>query len=262
VFAGALLAAISLSLLAGSAKTWPRFAAALLTAQAAVALALGILQIPLATVGSAWVSLQLILLTGLVSIQPPERSLARGIATISLGLVPPSAAFLGVWLALAALSGWRLLAIGVPLAVVAVLAMLAIARHWSLPRLDFRWPDEPWAGMFLVLALVPAPFTWGIVLPVARTVRAIPAGAFSVDWFGFAASGAHWPVTLAGLAALVVGAALWKLRVPAWSGPGVKLALPGLPESALVRRPALSSVPWLTLGWVLYGLVLAVTVQR
>lgn len=262
VFSLALLAAAGLSVAAAATESWPRFAAAMLTAQAAVAVALGILQNPLATVGAAWVSLQLILLTGLVSLQLRKGTPAQSLTTLALGLFPPGAAFLGIWVALAASSGGRLLATGLPLGLVAVLATLAVFRHLAWPRLDLRWPDDAWAGLFLALALVPAPFTWGLVLPVARTVRAIPAGAFSADWFGFAVGGAHWPVTLAGIAGTAVAAGLLRLRSPAWSGWNVRLALPWLPERVRQWELAVPNLPWVTLGWMVYAVVLVEMVQR
>lgn len=260
LYAVAVTAAASLSLFAVSTTTWRRFAAAMLAAQAALMLALGVLPNPLATLGAAWVSLQLILLTGLVSIQPTDRSLAGSIATLSLGLLPPSTAFLGIFVALAGFSGARLLATGIPLALCAALAALAVARHLAPPRLGFQWPHDVWAAIFLALSLLPAPFARGMVLPVARTVRSIPVGAFRADWFGFAARGARWPVTLAGIGALGVAAGLIKLQAPDWSGWRVRLGRPALPWRT---RPTFNlTVPWLTVSWVVYGVLLAVMVQR
>jgi hypothetical protein len=260
VFAAAVVATVGLALVAASAKTWPRFAIALVAAQAAVALALGVLQNPLATVGAAWVGLQLVPLAGLVSIQPGDGSLARSLATLSLGLLPPSAAFLGIWLAIAA-GRWSLAA-GLVLALVAVLTILAIGRQLSLPRPGFRWPADAWASIFLLVILLPEPLTRGLVLPVARTIRSMPAGAVRVDWFGLEAASAYWPVTLVGIAAMVIAAALVRLRPVAIPIPGVHFTLPRLPASARMRPWAVSRLPWRVLSWIVYGVVLAITVQR
>ncbi|HZC77910.1 MAG TPA: hypothetical protein VE258_09195, partial [Ktedonobacterales bacterium] len=132
VFVAAVAVAVGLILVARSLETWLRFALTLIAAQAAVALGLGVLQNPLATISAAWVGLQLIPLAGLVSIEPRPASSARSIATLSLGLLPPSAAFLGIWLAIAA--GGRSRAAGLVLALLAALTILAIARQLSLPR--------------------------------------------------------------------------------------------------------------------------------
>lgn len=259
VFILALLAAAGLSLFAASTDLWPRFASAMVAAQAAVTVGVGVLQTPLATVGCAWLGLQLVLVIGLVSIQPPKGSPGHSLATVSLGLVPPAAAFAGLWLALAGLSGARLLATGIPIVLVALPATLAVARHLARPDLRFQWPGDAWAAIFLALTLVPAPFVFGLVLPVARTVRAVPASALSIDWFGFAAGGARWPVTIAGIAGLGAAAGLARLRTPAWSGWPVRPGLPAV-EWGLPRLP--QTVPWSTVSWVVYGALLAVMVQR
>jgi len=260
VFGAALLAAAGLSLWAVSAHSWPRFAAAMVGAQAAMVVAIGVLQNPLATVGCAWLALQLVLVAGLASIQPSEESAARGIATLSLGLIPPATAFTGVWLAVASFSGGRLLAVGIPLALVAGLATLAVGRHLSLPRLSFRWPDDLWAAIILVLALLPAPFAWGLVLPTARTVRSIPASTLGIDWLGLVAGSLRWPTLLVGLTALAVWAGLARLRLPAFSGLRLSLALPALPR--LTRPVPSAGISWLTVTWVAYAILLVIMVQR
>ena len=260
VFSVALLAAAGLCLVAASAQAWPRFAGAMAGAQAALAVAIGILQNPTATVGCAWLTLNLVLVVGLASIQPTEESPARGIATVSLGLIPPSTAFAGIWLAVASFSGGRLLAVGIPLALPSVLATLAVARHLPLPRPGFRWPDDAWGAIILVLALVPAAFAWGLVLPVARTVRSIPVSALAIDWLGLVAGGQRWPITLVGIAALAAWAGLARVWAPAFTGWRLGMTLPALPARA---RPALpATIPWLTVAWVAYAVLMAVMVRR
>ncbi len=224
VFSAALLAAAGLSLRAASAQTWPRFATAMVGAQAALIVAIGVLQNPLATVGCAWLALQLVLVAGLASIQPSEESAARGIATLSLGLIPPATAFTGVWLAVASFSGGRLLAVGIPLALVAGLATLAV------------------------------------VLPTGRTVRSIPASTVGIDWFGLVAGGLRWPTLLVGIAALAVWAGLARVRLPAFSGLRLGLALPALPR--LTRPVPPAGISWLTVTWVAYAVLLVFLVQR
>lgn len=260
VFAVGVVAALGLTIVAASSETWPRFAMALIAAQAAVMLALGILQNPLATVGAAWVGLQLIPLAGLVSIQPRPASLARSIATVSLGLLPPSAVFVGIWLAIAA--GGRSQAAGLILAVVAALTLLAIGHQLSVPQLRFHWPADAWASLFLVLILIPEPFTRGLVLPVARTIRSIPAGALRADWFGLQAGRAYWPVTLVGIGAMAIVIALTRFHpvaLPRWR---ITLSSPGLALPAQMPQRAIPRLPWRTVSWIVYGVVLAIIVQR
>jgi hypothetical protein len=260
VFSAALLAAAGLSLWAASAQSWQRFATAMVGAQAAVIVALGVLQNPLATVGCAWLALQLVLVAGLASIQPSEESAARGIATLSLGLIPPASACAGILLAAASFSGSRLLAVGIPLALVAGLATLAVARHPTLPRWGFRWPGDGWAVLMLGLALLPAPFAWGLVLPTARTVRSIPASTVGIDWFGLVAGGLRWPTLLVGIAALAVWAGLARVSARAFTGFRLGLALPALPR--LTRPAPPDTIPWLTVTWVAYAILLLIMVQR
>lgn len=259
VFALALVVAAGLCVVAASTAEWPRFAVSMVAAQAAVLVALGVLQNSLATVGCALVTLQLIMLAGLVAIRPPAGSAARAIATLALGLIPPAAAFSGLWLALAGFSDVRLLFTGVPLAVVAGLASLAVARHISIPQAGWHWPADAWALVYCGLTFVPLPLMNGLVLPVARTVRTLPAG-LRIDWFGFGLGFARWPVTIAGLAGLVIGLGLARLRAPLWTGWHIPSALPAIDRPSWRARVA--TVPWSTLSWVLYGVALAELVQR
>lgn len=260
LFAAALLVAAALCVVAGSTAAWPRFAAAMVAMQGAVMVALGVLQNSLATVGCGWLALQLIMLTGLVCIQPSKGSAAHIVATASLGLIPPAAAFAGLWLAMAGLSDVRLLATGVPLALVALLASLAVARHLTFPRPGWHWPGDAWAAVFCGLTLLPLPVTNGLVLPVARTVRTVATAAVSVDWFGFSAGRARWPVTIAGLVGFAVAAGLARLHAPLWPGWRVRLTLPAIDRS---RLPALNPpVSWSTVGWLVYWVVLVMLVQR
>jgi hypothetical protein len=260
VFSVALLAAAGLSLWAASAHSWPRFATAMVGTQAAVIVAIGVLQNPLATVGCAWLALQLVLVAGLASIQPSEKSAARGIATLSLGLIPPATAFAGILLAGASFSGSRLLAVAIPLGLVAGLATLAVARHLSRPRWSLQWPGDVWAAIMLVLALVPAPFAWGLVLPTARTIRPISASTVGIDWFGLVAGSLRWPTLLVGIAALAGWAGLARVWAPALTGWRLGRALPALPR--LTRPAPPGTIPWLTVTWVAYAILLVIMVQR
>jgi hypothetical protein len=260
VFSAALLAAASLSLWAASAEPWPRFAARMVGAQAALVVAIGVLQNPLATVGCAWLALQLVLVAGIACVQPGEGSVARSLATVSLGLLPPASAFVGIWLAVASFSGPRWLAVGIPLALVAFLASLAVARHLSLPRRRLEWPNDAWAAIILLLALLPAPFAWGLVLPVARTVRSVSASTVGIDWWGLAAGGLRWPTLVAGTVALAVWAGFARLWAPAFTGWKRRVALPALPRLARPAVPA--TVPWLTVTCLAYAFLMAIMVQR
>src|SRR2546428_677910 len=99
------------------------------------------------------------------------------------------------------------------------------------------------AGLRVALGGLPSPLAtvgcaWGLVLPVARTVRSIPVSTVRIDWFGFVAGGMRWPVTLAGIAALMVWAGLAKVWAPAFSGWRLGPEWPALPRQA---RPAFPS---------------------
>ena len=249
LFAAGLVAAGMMALLAAVEGLRPSLPVRLVSVLALTALAISALGTPLSTLGAGWLWLLLIPLTGLTCVRLGPRSLARVILLLNLALVPPGAAFIGLWLAGQGLIQSTVLSL-VPLALVALVVAAGVASVIALDehlRIDL---PSGWGLALLAAGAFPGIALVYLVAPAATAVRAIPGGTFQVNPLGITAGTRFWPaapVCLAVAAALFillerlgtrlplrrssidVVARLATIRLP-------KLRLHNLPDEVTLRR--------------------------
>lgn len=201
LFVVALLVAGVLAIITTIEGPRATFAPRLVAVQALTALAISALATPLTTLAAAWLWLLLVPLTGLASLRHGSRSLARAILLVNLAMAPPSAAFIGLWIAGQGLPPGAAVAV-LPMALVALVAAVTVAAVLAVEEglqidVAFGW------GMGLLAAGVfPAPFILYLVSPAAGAVRAIPAGTLQVSPLGISVGLSSWPAAVIGIGLL------------------------------------------------------------
>lgn len=202
LFSIALLGAGVLALVTAVGGPRPSLPARLVTVQALTALAISALATPLSILGATWLWLLLIPLSGLACVRLGPRSLARAIVLLNLALVPPSAAFVGLWLAGQGLAQGRAFAV-LPLYAVAVVAALSAGAVLALDQRLHLDVVSGWGLAILAVGAFPAPFIVYLAAPAAGAVRAIPGGTFQAGPLGISVGSSSWPAALVGLGLLV-----------------------------------------------------------
>jgi len=211
LFVVAALVAVGLAAFALWQRTPTRLAPLLLVAQAAIALALSVGADPLLTVAGTWLWLTLIPLAGLLSVRMARESAAHGLSLVQLAMLPGSAAFVGLFVGGLALDAHGLRVGIIPLALVALLSLLAILFDLTIAR-SIR-PDVAtlWAGALLLVAALPIVAMNSLVLPAAETVRSQPGGTVISSLFGLRTTAGDWPALPVSVAvAVVVGILVWR----------------------------------------------------
>lgn len=213
-----LASAIAILLALGALVTRDlgRITSLLLTAQAALALALSSGSEPLLTVASCWFWLLLVPLAGLVGVRTSAHRDAETMVRLQLAMIPASIAFTGIWLGALTLNQLGLAFAVLPIAVTIVLSAAACLRALPRPRSLSRHPITAWAIGLLVLAAFPIIAVNVLVIPTASTVRLLPAGTISATFFGLSTTFGSWPalpVFIATLLALTLAGRLIDVAV-------------------------------------------------
>jgi hypothetical protein len=170
---------------------------------ALTALAISALGTPLSTLGAAWLWLFLIPLTGLTCVRFGPRSPARAILLANLALVPPGAAFIGLWLAGQGLIEASALSL-IPLSAVALVVGVAVASVIALDqRVRVDLPSG-WGLALLAAGAFPGLALVYLIVPAATAVRAIPGGTFQVSPLGINSGTRFWPAAVVSLGVLAV----------------------------------------------------------
>jgi len=265
LFAGGALVALAFAALAVFERAGPRLAALLLTAQAALAVALSAGNDPLLTVASAWLWLLLVPLAGLASLRVPAGSAAEGLTLLNLGMLPGSIAFTGLWLGGLALDARGLLAGIIPLGLAVIVAMWAILSRVVVARSIRLDTATAWAASLLAIAALPIVAIDPLVLPAAATVRAVPGGTISASLLGLVTPDGAWPALAVSLAAaLLLGLGGWQLRRRLPLRPSrARQGLPfrPLPVMRLPRLPPVRGWSRLLL-WGAFAVVAGIVVTR
>jgi hypothetical protein len=261
IFAGALLLAAAAAAWAFFQPKGGRLPTSLLFGQAAIALALLASSLPALALASTWLLLQLILLTGLCSVDRDRDEGAGLVARVTLSVLPGTTAFVAVFIAAA---GLRSAGDTLPLFALAIVVLLmALAGVLHTHRVD-RWSrDVPsaWAVLMLVIAALPSVALGPLVVPASETVRSLPAGTVLLSPLGFRLSGVLWP---APAVALLLGAALallWRRHLVLFDGvPGIRRpSMPRISIGTLPRPPG----HWMTRAvWTVFLALTAIAVLR
>lgn len=266
LFGFALAAAVVSCLLALRANSWSRIAGSLLAVQAAFAVALAAVGTPIMVIAGTWIGLQLIPLTGLCSVQHEDGSVGQAAATINLALIPPSLAFVGVWLGFQGLAQGRVVLVAIPLAVL-VVATVLIAGSWLVLRpVAHLNVATGWVAALMLTAMFPAPLVASFVLPAARSIRNIPDGTLGTSLLGLQAGSSFWPSAFVVFVAtgLLVLATLSRAGwVPRNSRrfPIIRMRS-NLDVGARWRLQAVRGVPWMALSWGIYLLLAGAVMVR
>jgi hypothetical protein len=131
------------------------------------------------------------------------RSLARALLLANLALVPPGAAFIGLWLAGQGLIEGTALSL-IPLSAVALVVAVAVASVIALDehvRVDL---PSGWGLALLLAGAFPGLALVYLIVPAATAVRAIPGGTFQVSPLGINAGTRFWPAAVVGVAVAAV----------------------------------------------------------
>ncbi len=201
LFAIGLLGAGGLALMTAVEGPRPWLPARLVTVQALTALAISGLATPLSTLGASWLWLLLIPLSGLACVRLGP--LARVFVLLNLAMAPPSAAFIGLWLAGQGLAQGASFAV-LLLYAVALVAAVSVAAVLALDARLHLDVVSGWGLLLLAAGTVPAPLIVYLVAPAAGAVRAIPPGTFQVSPLGIGVGSSAWPAAVVCLGLLAV----------------------------------------------------------
>jgi len=266
VFGSGIAAAAAFCGLALADSPWHVIAGRLLGVQASLALAFASLGSPLMIVASSWIWLLIIPLAGLCALRPAAGSAGRALSGIGLTMLPPAAAFVGLWLGLNGIPRSRLVPIVLVVGSIAVAVAVAAARGVRLGTVALGNPATVWGGALVAAAAFPGALLTLLALPAARAVRSIPPDTTTAGVLGIGAAGAGLPalllVLLSGglLAVVLLRYDDWVPRVRGWKPERLRVNLP--PGLLAWVAPGRRFLMRTAFGWAFFAALAAVMVLR